>query len=469
MRRKRTGQRIPDEALPLVTSGSRFMLASLYLNEGMRDTRATFDLFVRDLPDARNYLVFAGLERVIEFLTKLRFSSDQLRWIKRSFGFSPDVMAYWKQFHFNGDLWAMPEGSIFFPNEPVIRITAPLIEAQYVEMFIINAVYLQTILATKFSRFVHSANGKQVTLGFNRSYGTDAALQATRLSKVFGIQTSHVGYEYTHGGRTPFAIGTFHYLITSFKNERAAFRSYLRHTKGRGYVLVDTYDSIRGIRQYIEVARELSAIGMRPTGIQLDSGDILSLSRTARRMLDEAGLHDAKIFAMGNLDEYKVSALERARAPIDVYAGVTEILTPTDAPTLELVYKMVEVERSKRMVPVMKTSTKKQSFPGRKQVYRHTRSGQFIHDTLGLVGERVAGVPLLHPIIRSGHLVYQCPEPTEIGAYYQRERKKFDPQLFQINRRATYPVKISPRLSALTRATAAGIQRSVRKHDQASE
>ncbi len=438
-----------------ITSGSRLTIASLYLSEGMRDTHATFDLFVRDLPDARNYLVFAGLERVVQFLTNLRFSTDQLRWIRLSFGFPKDVMAYWKKFRFTGDVWAMPEGSIFFPNEPVIRITAPLIEAQYIEMFLINAVYLQTILATKFSRFVHAANGKQVTLGFNRSYGTDAAMQATRISKIFGIQTSHLGYEYHHGGRTPFAIGTFHYVITSFKDERTAFRSYMRHTKGRGYVLIDTYDSIRGIKRYIEVARELSSIGLRPTGIQLDSGDILSLSRTARRMLDDAGLKDAKIFAMGNLDEYKVSALERARAPIDVYAGVTEILTPTDAPTLELVYKMVEVERGGRMVPVMKTSTKKQSFPGRKQVYRIARGKKYHHDVLGLNGESHGGKKLLVRIMRNGSLVYNIPSIEEIGARYRREKEGFERRLFSLERKVRYPVTVSPRLAALTRSTAA--------------
>lgn len=446
--------------LSFITSGSRLTIASLYLSEGMRDTRATFDLFVRDLPDVRNYLVFAGLERVVQFLTNLRFSPDQLRWIRSSFGFPPDVMAYWKKFRFTGDLWAMPEGSIFFPNEPVIRITAPLIEAQYIEMFIINAVYLQTILATKFSRFVQSANGKQVTLGFNRSYGADAAMQATRLSKAFGIQTSHLGYEYHHGGKTPFAIGTFHYVITSFKDERTAFRSYLRHTKGRGYVLIDTYDSIRGIKRYIEVARELSAIGMRPTGIQLDSGDILSLSRTARRMLDDAGFRDAKVFAMGNLDEYKVSALERAHAPIDVYAGVTEILTPTDAPTLELVYKMVEVERNGRMVPVMKTSAKKQSFPGRKQVYRIARGKKYHHDVLGLNGEPHAGKKLLVPVMRNGKLVYRFPSIQEIGARYHRDKARFEPRLFSLDKKATYPVKVGTRLAALTRSTAARIRKS---------
>lgn len=456
---------ISGSELSLITSGSRLTIASLYLSEGMRDTRATFDLFVRDLPDARNYLVFAGLERVVQFLTNLRFTPDQLRWIRSSFGFPKDVMAYWKSFRFTGDLWAIPEGTIFFPNEPVIRITAPLIEAQYIEMFLINAVYLQTILATKFSRFVDAANGKQVTLGFNRSYGADAAMQATRLSKVFGIQTSHLGYEYHHGGRTPFAIGTFHYVITSFKDEPTAFRAYMRHTKGRGYVLIDTYDSIRGIKRYIKVARELNDIGMRPTGIQLDSGDILSLSRTARRMLDDAGLRDAKIFAMGNLDEYKVSALERAKAPIDVYAGVTEILTPTDAPTLELVYKMVEVERGGRMTPVMKTSTKKQSFPGRKQVYRVARAEKYHHDVVGLHREPHAGKKLLVPIMRNGTLVYKHPSVQEIGARYQRDKARFDPRLFSLDRKASYPVNISTRLTALTRLTAANIRKSARRHD----
>jgi nicotinate phosphoribosyltransferase len=219
-------------------------------------------------------------------------------------------------------------------------------------------------------------------------------------------------------------------------------------------VLVDTYDTIEGIENFIHVAKVLRPKRGTDYGVQLDSGNLLSLSVTARKMLNKAGLRDAKIFAMGNLDEWKVRDLVKRPAPIDVYAGTTALLTPTDAPTIELVYKMSEIERKGKMTPVMKTSTGKASYPGRKQIYRVSRGKKYHHDVLGLEGEPRAGKKLLVPIIRNGKLAYKFPSVREIGAYYRRETNKFSPRLFNLSLKARYRVTVSPTLQRLTNSTA---------------
>jgi len=443
---------ISKEDLSLFTSGSRFPLASVFFKEGLEDTVATFDLLVRDLPPSRNFLVFAGLEHVADYLVNLKFNPRQLQWIKESFSFPPEIMNYFKKFRFTGNMYAMPEGTIFFPNEPVIRITAPLIEAQLIEMFLINTVYVQTILATKIARVTQATNGKPLALGFNRSYGLDTAIKNSRVSDIFGVLNQLALYYYKNNHKTKF-YGTFHYLMMAFDTEKDAFKAFLRDTKGKGYLLVDTYDTVKGIKNYIESAEELKEEGIKVTGIQLDSGDLYQLSKVARRMLDEAGLPEVKIFAMSDLDEYKIEKLEKKAAPIDVYAGLTNILTPTDAPTIELVYKLAEIKKGNKIIPKMKTSTKKISLPGRKQVYRIEKNGKYIEDAIALDKERYAGKKLLKLIINRGKLVYKYPSLKQIGKHYNVEKKKFKHQLFDLKRKAKYPVNISPLLEELTKQT----------------
>ncbi|MBI4426185.1 MAG: nicotinate phosphoribosyltransferase [Candidatus Kerfeldbacteria bacterium] len=442
-----------SEDLSLFTSSSRFALASVFFDEGLADKKTTFDLFVRELPKTRNFLVFAGLEHVAEHLLNLRIDSARLRWLRKTLHFPPNILKYFKSYRFTGDLWAMREGTIFFAQEPIVRITAPLVEAQLIEMLVTNEIYVQTILASKISRFVRAANGKQVGIGFNRTYGLDAAMRSARINEIFGITNTLATYHYKHES-SPFYTGTFHYLIMAFDEELDAIRAYLRGLGGKGYVLVDTYDTVQGIKKFITAAKELELEGKRAVGVQLDSGDLHSLSVQARKMLDEANLPYAKIFAMGNLDEWKVQDLERRKAPIDFYAGVTELLVPTDAPTLEMVYKMSEIERQGKMMPVMKTSTGKASYPGRKQIYRILRGKKYYHDALGLEDEPHAGKKLLVPIIRNGKLVYKFPSLQEIGGRYRREANKFSPQLFNISTKARYGMRVSPALQRLTHSIA---------------
>ncbi len=451
---------ITREDLPLFTSGTRFTIASVFFEAGIEDSIATFDLYVRGMPRTRNYYVFAGLEHVVDYIRNLTFTAAQLAWIKRSFKFGKREMDYFRSFRFTGDVWAMPEGTVFFPDEPIIRVSAPIIEAQFVEMYVINAVYLQTILASKISRLVAAASGKRVIIGYNRSYGTDAAMKSSRINEILGVSNALSAYHFKNKTHV-FSASTYHYLIKAFENERDAFRAYLKHMRGRGFVLIDTYDSIQGIKNFIAVAKELEKEGITPIGIELDSGDLYRLSVQARKMLDRAGFTRAQIFAVSNLDEFKVARLEKRTAPIDVYAGTTGILTPEDAPILELVYKLSEIRAGKSVIPKMKTSTKKLSLPGRKQVFRVSKRGEYVHDVIGLEGERILGAQkLLQPIIKNGKLVKKLPSIQSIGAHYQREQKKFDAQLFNVNRRVRYPVKISPALRELTNKT----KRDIRKH-----
>ena len=450
---------VSKEDLPFFTSGSRFSLASVFLKEGMQDMHATFDLLIRELPQSRNFFIFGGLEHVAHYLRNLKFNDEQLKWLEAQFKFSPEEMKYFENFRFSGDMWAMPEGSLFFPNEPIIRISAPIIEAQIIEMFLINAVYLQTALASKLARFVIAANGKQVGIGFNRSYGTDAAMKSARINEIFGNPNSLVLYHFKHGSQA-FGSGTFHYLIMSFDNEVDAFKAYLKHMGGKGYVLVDTYDSIRGIKNFIKAAKEVEKEGVKATGIQLDSGDLYELSVTARKMLDEAGLSYVKIFAMSNLDEWKVAALESKNAPIDVYAGVTELLTPSDAPTLELVYKLSEIKKGASIFPKMKTSTQKVSLPGRKQVFRESKNGKYVCDVIGIEKEQRSGEKMLAPIIQNGEVVYKFPSIEEIRKYFYAEKEKFSPAVFDINAKYDYPVSVSDELQKLVKQTREEIERT---------
>lgn len=443
---------ITQEDLSLFLNGARFPSSVIYLQEGMRNTRATFDLFVRELPQKRNFLVFCGLEHVVDYLTHFRFTPKQLRWIKNCFAFSPKVMKYFKNFRFTGDMWAMPEGTVFFPQEPIIRITAPIIEAQMIEVFLMNTVYLQTLLASKIARFVHAAGKKSTVMGFHRCHGLDAAMKSTRVCQIFGVQTAMSLYSFKNNILL-FPAGTSHALIMSFRSELDAFRAYNKHLHGRGYILIDTYNAFTGIKNFITAARELEKNGYRSKGIYLDSGNLYRLSVVARRMLDRAGLKYCKILVLSNLDEYKIADFEKRKAPIDVYGGATELLNSSDAPTLELVYKLSELESNGKRISKMKLSSKKVSLPGRKQVFRITSKGRYAKDILGLENEKNQGKKLLKPIIKNGKRVYGLPPLQNIGDYYKKEIKKFPEKIFSVTKKVRYPVFISPQLKKLVQKT----------------
>jgi len=439
--------------LSLFTTANRFVLGRVFFESGMQNMIATFDLLVRDLPAHRNYLIFFGLEDIIDYIINLRFTNQQIKWLNNSYNFSPEIKRYFKNFRFTGDVWAMPEGSIFFGGEPIIRITAPLIQAQLLEMFLINAAYFPTIFASKLHRFITASQNKSNAVGYNRSYGVDTAIKAERIKEALGCLGGLALYNYKTGTPT-FSTGTYHYLIKAFNNEELAIKTYLRATKGRGYVLVDTYNTINGIKKFIYVAKELKLEKITPIGIQIDSGDHYKLVCQARRLLDQAGLKNAKIFLIGNLDEYKVAKLQKLKAPVDVYSGTTELLTPSDAPTMELVYKLAQLEHNNKIYPKMKTSTAKLSLPGKKQVYRLVQRNKYVKDIIGLSSDASLGQSLLRPIIKKGKLIRALPQLTDIKNYVTKQVKQFDKKLFDVNNTVKYPVIISRRLLDLTKKTA---------------
>ena len=307
---------------------------------------ASFDLFVRRLPEKRSYLLFCGLADVVRYLSDLRFSKEDILFLKSLHVFSEDFLRYLQRFKFNGDVWAMQEGEIFFAGEPVVRITAPLIQAQIVESFLLNTINLSTMIATKASRVVGVAQGKGLyDFSLRRTHGLDAANKVARSSFVAGFKvTSNVLAAKLYG--IP-AVGTMaHSFVMSFNSELQSFRAFANTFPKKTILLVDTYDSIKGIDNAIRVAKELKNNGYNLKGIRLDSGNMISLSRIARRMLDKAGLHYVKIFASGNLDEYKIASILKSNAPVNDFGVGTHMGTSCDAPYLDVSYKISEVTNS---------------------------------------------------------------------------------------------------------------------------
>jgi nicotinate phosphoribosyltransferase len=376
----------------LLTDLYELNMAASYLRRGMRQ-EATFSLFVRDLPPSRGFLVAAGLEPCLEFLETFGFAEEDLDYLERDLGFERDTVDAFAGLRFQGDVWAVPEGRIVHAGEPLLELTAPIAVAQLVEPYLLNQITFQTTIASKAARCVVAAAGRDVVdFSLRRTQGLDAAANVARVSSIVGFSaTSNVEAARRFGLRV---AGTMaHSYIESFDSEAEAFRTFARDFPGRTTFLVDTYDTLNGVRTAVEVIREL---GLEDhLGIRLDSGDLDALSRESRAILDRAGLPDVRIFASGGLDELEVERLVRAGAPIDAFGVGTRMGVSADAPTLDSAYKLVEYDGR----PMMKLSSNKASAPGRKQVFRGP-SG----DTIGLRDEPLPEgcEPLLVPVMSDG-------------------------------------------------------------------
>jgi nicotinate phosphoribosyltransferase len=376
----------------LLTDLYELNMAASYLRRGM-DGEATFSLFVRQLPPTRGFLVAAGLEPCLEFLEGFGFAEDELDYLGRELGFADDVLDALGAVRFRGEVWAVPEGRIVYANEPLLELTAPIAVAQLVEPFLLNQITFQTTIASKAARCVLAADGRDVVdFALRRTQGVDAALAVARCSAIVGFTaTSNVEAARRYG---LVATGTMaHSYVESFETEAEAFRTFALDHPTRTTFLVDTYDTANGIRAAIDVIRELDLSGR--LGVRLDSGDLLELSRTARAMLDEAGLPEVRVVASGGLDEYEVDRLVRAGAPIDAFGIGTRMGVSADAPSLDSAYKLVEYDGR----PMLKLSEAKATEPGRKQVFRGPAS-----DLVGLRDEPLpeGHEPLLVPVMRNG-------------------------------------------------------------------
>ncbi len=423
-------------------------MADAYRREGIADRAATFSLFVRSLPARWGYLVAAGLEDCLRWLEELRFSDSDLAAIDQLGVFPPEFLEWLARLHFTGSARAVPEGSIVFAGEPILEVAGPIGEAQLAETYLLNQITLQTTLATEASRCRHAAQGRAVMdFALRRVPGTDAGMKLARSSRLVGLGgTSNVAGAIRYGLRPSGTMA--HSFVQAHADEAEAFRAYARVFKEATVLLVDTYDTPRGIQCAIQVAQEMRAQGIELRGIRLDSGDLGALSALARRDLDEAGFPTMTIFVSGGLDEYKIHDLvERQRAPIDGFGVGTSLGAAGGAPTLDTVYKLVSYDGR----PVRKTSTGKATWPAAKQIWRDP---DWSRDVIALADEVASGssqVPLLETVMRSGH-------PTAAGGatlaqandFFEQQWKGLPDSLKNLEAPARHPVQPSQALQRLT-------------------
>lgn len=423
----------------------QFTMLQGYLARGMTET-AVFEFFVRRLPPQRNFLIAAGLEQAIDYLANLQFSGDELDWLARTGHVDDRVIDYLTTFRFHGDVDAMPEGTVFFADEPILRVTAPLPAAQLVESRLINILQFQTLVASKAARMVRAAPGKRlVDFGFRRAHGAEAGLFAARAAYLAGFAGSAtVLAERLYG--VP-AYGTVaHSFIQAHDDEAAAFENFARARPDNAVLLIDTYDTVAAARKVAELAPRLAADGIAIAGVRLDSGDLAALAHEVRRIFDAAGLTALSIFASSGIDEYALADIVARAAPIDGFGIGTHLTTSADAPYLDCAYKLQEYAGR----PRRKRSSGKVTWPGRKQVYRR-RDGDGIMDgdVLTLDDDRPAGEPLLRPVMRGGRHAGPTESLDMIRARVRSQLAALPPQFGSLDKAADYPVAVAPALRAL--------------------
>ena len=427
---------------PLLTDLYQLNMIEAYLAYGETKT-AAFELFVRKLPARRGFLVAAGLEQALEFLEELRFSGNEIDWLKRSGKFSTSTLDYLAQLRFSGDVHAMAEGTVFFGNEPILRVTAPLPEAQLVEARLINVLHLQTVVASKAARMVLAAPGKLlVDFGLRRTHGAEAGLMAARASYIAGF----AGTATVLAGKMfdiP-VLGTMaHSYIQAHDNEAVAFERFA-HARPQDLVfLIDTYDTEAAARTVVALAPRLKDAGITIRGVRLDSGDLIKLSKNVRRILDDGGLAQVTIFASGGLEEDQLMAIAKANAPIEGFGIGTSLTTSSDAPALDCAYKLQEYAG----LPRRKHSTGKETWPGRKQVWRyHGPDGRMAGDTLSVENDDKPGERLIHQVMQAGKRLGPQPTLSEIRARAARQLELLPEPLHKLEPDATYRVGVGEAL-----------------------
>jgi nicotinate phosphoribosyltransferase len=419
------------------------MLAG-YFRTGRHRLRTTFELFTRRLPLHRNYLVFAGLAQAVDYLEHLRFTRAEVDWLAAQPAFStiePEFFQFLEGFRFTGDVWAMDEGTPFFPNEPVLRVTGPLAEAQLVETALLAIVNFQTTIASKAARIVHAASGRPIMeFGARRAHGPEAALYAARAAHLAGCTST----SFVEAGRQfgiPLTGTMAHSWILAAENERQAFVEFTELFGPTTVLLLDTYDVADAVDVVI-------ASGLRPAAVRLDSGDLLALARSVRQSFDSAGLTQTRIIVSGDLDEWKIRDLVAAHAPIDAYAVGTALTTSDDAPALGGVYKLVEIDGPGGARLVLKRSTGKRTQPGAKQVWRVVGDGLTGHDIVALAGEPapVGGTPLLKPVMRSGERLGEAASLAALRAGCAERLSAMPDAITALDRGVEYRVDFSEAL-----------------------
>jgi len=433
----------PDN-LALLTDLYEFTMAEVYFQNHMF-APATFSLFIRAYPPQRGYFVSAGLEEVLEFLTQIEYSRQDLDYLKSTGLFSDDFLHYLSELRFSGEIHAIPEGRLFFKDEPVLEVTAPIIEAQLVETFIINAINLEVNLASKTARCVHAAAGRNIVdFSLRRTQGTDAGLKLARAGYIAGLSaTSNVLAGKVYG--IPIAGTMAHSFITSFKEEIDAFRAFAAVFGDNTVLLIDTYDTVAGAKKAVQVAREMSARGHQLKGVRLDSGDMTQLSRTVRDIFKQASIADVRIFASGGYDEFKISASVDGGAEIDAYGVGTKMGTSADSPYTDMAYKLVEYDGR----PVLKLSTGKKTLVARKQVFRRNEGGRFVQDLIALRDEMIDGEPLLEAVMKDGRRLQPAESLDTLRERFQTDFDALSDGVKAIENPDLYPVAVAPGLESL--------------------
>lgn len=430
---------------PLLTDLYQLTMLQGYIDHDMHG-EAVFEFFIRNMPESRNFFVSAGLETVLDFLEECRFSDEELVYLEGTGRFTEGLLQYLREFRFEGDVDALPEGTVFFPNEPVIRITAPLPEAQLIESRIINIIHFQSLIATKAARCYLAAEGKAslIDFGLRRTHGAEAGLFAARASYIAGFTgTATVIAEPLYG--IPIFGTMAHSFIEAQKNEKEAFINFALSNPGNVTLLIDTYDTLKGAEKVVETAEFLKKRGIKVNAVRLDSGDLAELSRKVRTILDDGGLKDVHIFVSGNLDEFMIRDLFEKGAPIDGFGVGTRLDTSADIPYFDCAYKLTEYGGE----PKLKKSEGKATLPGPKQVFRTYERSVMSKDIITIDKDTKEGTPLLRQFMKKGKRL-EAPRPLEeIKHYTLHEYETLPPSLKSLEKSDPYPVEISDELARL--------------------
>jgi len=438
--------RLPAETSSvLLTDLYQLTMLQGYFEQQMFET-AVFEFFVRKLRPERNFLIAAGLEQVLEFLENLRFTEPELEWVADHGAFRPAFVDYLASLRFSGDVHAMPEGTLFFPDEPILRVTAPLPQAQLVESRIINLLQFQTLIASKAVRSVLVGPDRLlVDFGLRRAHGAEAGLLAARASYLAGFAGSSTVLAAVRFGVPVF--GTMaHSFIQAHDDESVAFEHFACSLPKAVVLLIDTYDPEAGAECVVRLAPSLHRAGIAIKGVRLDSGDIAEHARRVRRILDAGGLGEVTIFASGSIDEYVIQRLGAEAAPIDGFGVGTHMDTSADMPYLDCAYKIQEYAGRARR----KRSEGKATWPGRKQVYRlFDEAGSMQTDTLTIADDPQPGTPLIQPVMQAGARLAQGESLDAIRVRVAAQLKQLPPTLARLTPAPAYPVAVAPALRRL--------------------
>jgi nicotinate phosphoribosyltransferase len=434
-----------DLASPLLTDLYQLNMLQAYFEHGDTET-AVFEFFFRKLPARRGFLIAAGLEQILDYLEGLRFSAEDMDWLAATGRFGNALLDRLADFRFTGNVHAMPEGTVFFADEPILRITAPLPQAQLVETRIINLLHYQSLIASKAARMLLAAPGKLlVDFGLRRAHGGEAGLLAARASYIAGF----AGTATVLAGKL-FGIPIFgtmaHSFIEAHDDELSAFEMFAQSRPDNLTILIDTYDTDAAARKVVALAPRLSERGIKIRAVRLDSGDLVALSKSVRRILDEGGLNEVNIFASGGLDEDSVGRMLAAGAPINGFGMGTSLTTSSDVPALDCVYKLQEYAGR----PRRKQSTGKATWPGRKQVWRSFGpDGCMRGDVLSLETDQISGEALIRPVMQAGRRLMPSPALAESRARAERDLARLPEPLRRLESGAAYRVEVADALRRL--------------------